>query len=106
MAEFFGRNRITPEEMYSYNRKDYRNMVDDPYLAQMDMRQPYNNCCGFAATGEEAIMPETTPAPEAASNINVNSMQTWQYAKTALAIIGAWVVLKYLLGKMSDKASA
>jgi hypothetical protein len=53
----------------------------------------FNNCC--MATGDEAA-PET-PSPTV--NKSVQNIQAGKYAKTALALVGAYVVIKFLYGK-------
>lgn len=80
-------------------KKQYRNMVDDPYLAALDRRNSYNDFCGcgaLAASGDEA---QTVEEPENTVTKEVQNLQFWQYAKMALALVGAYVVLKYLYGK-------
>lgn len=101
MAEFFGRNQT----------KEYNNMVDDPYLNfRSKPNRPakkrnypfnasgYSNCCGLNATGDEILPEENEPV----SN-SVMKMQAWQYAKTGLAIVGAYVIIKYLYDKFIKK---
>jgi hypothetical protein len=89
MAEFFGKN------------SEYRNMIDDPYLRMADQRKPFNNCCGFAATGDEILATEEVPQDDIEPvKSQVMNLQAWKYAKTGLAIIGAYVVIKYLYGKI------
>jgi hypothetical protein len=103
MAEFF-ENRGT--------NLGYRNMVDDPYLnaVRKGNRPPHqrnypfnacgmNNCCGLAATGDEVVAPvDTAAAP--VDKTKIQSIKTWHYAKTGLAIIGAYVIIKYAISKM------
>lgn len=75
-------------------------MVNDPYLAIADKRQPFKNCCGLNATGDNplsevvATQVETLKAP-------VMNMQAWRYAKTILAIVGAVVIVKFIYHKFS-----
>jgi hypothetical protein len=86
MADFFDKHN---------NNGLYFNTVrrDNPAPAQFNNGCGFSNCCGLAATGDE---PEPDPAPVKA---NVTNLQAWQYIKTGLAIIGVYVVLKFLYGK-------
>lgn len=82
-------------------KKQYRNMVDDPYLAALDRRNSYNDFCGCGALaasgGGEPV--QSTDEPETTVTKEVQNLQFWQYAKMALALVGAYVVVKYLYGK-------
>lgn len=72
---------------------NFRNMVDDPYLNRM-ANKPFKNCCGLAATGDGAADEQPLPVPK------VQNVQAWGFIKTALAVVGAWVVIKYAYGKL------
>lgn len=89
MAEIFGKNR----------EQGFRNMVDDPFLKVQGIRnKKSNNCCGFAASGDLGYMaeqPEPTDPEPVAIKAKVQNMKTWDLAKTALAIVGLYVVVKY-----------
>ena len=87
MAEIFGRNR----------EQDFRNMVDDPFLKVQTIKSKKLNCCGLAASGEEVTDPEPVEIKAKVQNI-----KAWDYAKTALAIIGLYVVVKYAYGKFKN----
>lgn len=99
MAEFFGKNS-------EYGSSPYHNAVRKGN--QPPKRRPsnplnyhgYSNCCGLAATGDED-MPITDLPTEALPPVlpKVHSMQAWQYAKMGLALIGAYVAIKFLYGK-------
>lgn len=101
MAEFFGRE----SKVAGYNNRNnaYRQNAFNPNF------KAKRNCCGLAATGDEdmpitdlpveALPPETSATPPPV-NSSVQSMQTWQYAKTGLALVGAWVVAKWLFSKL------
>lgn len=86
-------------EFWGLNDPEFRNMVNDPYLnAQGKVlnnaggRDPWKprsrNCCGLNATGAEPV------------NKAVTKLQAWNYAKTGLALVGAYVVVKYLMAKL------
>jgi hypothetical protein len=57
-------------------------------------KQPrFKHCCGMlAADGSDS---SATPA-----KISVANVTTWGYVKTALALVGAFVVIKYAWGKI------
>lgn len=55
--------------------------------------------CGLAATGDEPIAPAESQEIEPVK-AEVMNMQAWQYAKTALALIGIFVVVKFIYSKM------
>lgn len=102
MAEVFGRNRQVEEP----KEAEYRNFKKGNMPKPRPRPHPWNAsgldysyCCGLAATGEELqAAPTPAPAPEPV-NTTVQNMQAWKYAKTALAIVGAYVVIKFLYGK-------
>lgn len=58
----------------------------------------FNNFCpcGINATGEE---PAPEPIPEESANKKVINLRAWQYVRAGLAIVGAYVVIKYLITK-------
>jgi hypothetical protein len=88
MADIFEHSR---QKAQRDNQANYLNMVDDPYL-----NKRFNNCCGLAATGDSPVE-EVTPAPSVKAK--VMNMQAWGYAKTALALVGLYVVVKYAISK-------
>jgi hypothetical protein len=76
----------------------FRNMVDDPMLRKMALRNQGKRdfcACGFNATGEEELPPEE----EAPVKTNVMNLQAWKYAKSALALVGAYAVIMFLYKK-------
>jgi len=80
---------------------NFRNMVDDPYLRAAQAKKNFKNCCGLAATGDGAMDDaQLAEQREALPATKVRDMQAWNYAKTALAIVGAWVVLKWAYEKI------
>jgi len=103
MAEIFGNNR----------NEEFRNMVDDPFLNMVKRgnRPPkkrnypfnangYNDCCGFAASGDlDSDAVNSDPEPVVIKS-KVQNMRAWDYAKTALALIGLYVVVTYAWGKL------
>jgi len=89
MAEIFGKNR----------GQEFRNMVDDPFLRVQTIKSKKLNCCGLAATGEESEVIAPEPI---AIKAKVQNMKAWDYAKTALAIVGLYVVVKYAWGKFKN----
>ena len=69
----------------------------------------FNNCCGLAATGSEdpslaglstAIQADASNAANN-STIPVQNIQAWNYFKTGLALVGAYVVIKFLYVKFA-----
>lgn len=55
----------------------------------------YNMCCGLAASGDTE---EPAPAPVVTA-AKVHDMKTWQYAKTALMLVGLYAIGTYLYKK-------
>jgi hypothetical protein len=113
MAEMFGRNRVENwgiNHNENYRNDNYRNMIDDPFLNEFGrnvsrnpLQRDFSNCCGFAASGEE--ISTTPPAVTEPLNTKVMNMQAVRYIKTALAIIGAYAVIKFMIGKFGKKAT-
>lgn len=67
-------------------------------FSSYDTRLQRNFCgCGFAANGDEQPAPVETVKSEAMN------MQAWQYAKTGLAIVGAFVVIRFIYNKFVKK---
>jgi len=100
MAEFFGRESEYDKD-YSYAIKKGNRPPAGKRKYPFNASGDYENCC-MAATGDELLPEEGLPAEQAAPetvNSSVQSMQTWQYVKTALALVGAWVVVKFLFSK-------
>lgn len=92
MAEIFGRN----------SEQNFRNMVDDPFLKKFATNGRVNshkNCCGLAATGD---VEEEAPAPVEIKS-KVQSIKAWHYAKTALALVGLYVIVKFAYDKYAKK---
>ena len=86
-------------------------MVCDPVLNdyQKDYKPStsYNNfasCCAgmvaLAATGDDAGG-EKTELPSMSQK--VANLQAWNYTKTLLAIVGLYVVIKFIWGKIGKK---
>lgn len=75
----------------------------NPFITD-DSRLQRNFCaCGLAATGDEPIPPaEQEPELEPVKN-QVASLQVWQYAKTGLALIGLYVIGKFIYTKIIKK---
>lgn len=75
-------------------------MVDDPLLRAYGRNiSSHNFCaCGLAATGDSAV-DETDPGDNAALTAKVQNIKAWHYAKTALALVGLYVIGKYLWTK-------
>lgn len=114
MSEFFGQNRVEYQEQET-NRRQYHNMVNDPILDNYGrtshVNRNFNNCCGFNAVGDNDVLynpdlgkpvVDATPEP---INTKVQNLQAINYAKTALALIGAYAVIKFIIGKFSKKAA-
>jgi hypothetical protein len=89
--------------------QSFKNFVDDPYLnigGKAPRREPkypfnacgcdYSNCCGLAATGEETEE-AVLKVPDVVKAKNITA---WHYAKTALAVIGAFVLISYVWNKV------
>lgn len=97
MAEIFGRDRIL--------ENDFQNVIKGnapkkkKHFPLNACGEEYSNCC--MATGIGDGIGDGIPLPIAGVTVNssVQNMQTWQYAKTALALIGAYVAIKFLYGK-------
>lgn len=96
MAEFFGRNSESP---------DYRNAIKGNNMPPKPKNHyplnnacgGFSNCCGLAATGDETNAVESpSPAP---IDPKVQNLQRWGYVKTGLALVGAYVAIKFLYGK-------
>jgi hypothetical protein len=62
--------------------EEYRNYIDKKIIT----KRPHN-ACGLNATGDSV-------------SATVNNVTAWGYLKTALALVGAFVVAKYVYGKM------
>lgn len=77
--------------------KDFRNFID--YPIQRTFKPLSHNCCGFAANGDPAA---TDPAPAADNTVKtaVRNLSLWNYGKTALALIGLYVAVKFVWGKL------
>jgi hypothetical protein len=77
-------------------------MVDDRYLLNFAMNSRKRNFCGcgFAANGEEGAQGEE---PAVDINQRVINLQAWRYARTALLLIGAYVVIKFAYEKLRKK---
>jgi len=94
----------------SLNDRKYRNMVCDPILTDYQKRyRPYTrykdfaSCCAglaFAATGDEAGEKKTELPSMSQKVVN---LQAWNYAKTLLAIVGLYVVIKFIWEKLKTK---
>jgi hypothetical protein len=88
MGDFLGRNN---GQGVGYNNRNnqHRNNPFNP---------GFKNCCGLAATGDEALPPVESSSP-APIDPKVSNLQRWGYVKTGLALVGAYVVIKFLYGK-------
>jgi hypothetical protein len=109
MAEFFGKDRQQAPNLTEDIYRNWNNAINKgnmpkprsrphPWNASgMDFNYcgGYSNCCGLAATGDEA----SNAAPSPVDSTPVRNLQAWQYAKTALAIVGTYVIVKFLYGK-------
>lgn len=82
--------------------QDFRNyMAGDPYLqhhAGIQQAKKQNNfcACGLNASGGTDV---EIPEPAQDVNTKVQKIMFWNYAKTALAVIGIYVVGKFLYNK-------
>ena len=96
VMEFFDKSRIG---------SDYHNMVDDPELNSWVLGRYNNFCaCGLAATGDE-IVDEIVPGEAEDKELEpvkqkVISLQAWRYVRTAFAMIGVYVVIKFIISKV------
>lgn len=98
------------------SRKDqnFRNYIDYPYnnAIKKGNRPPrqkprypfnasgYNMCCGLAATGDEAEAAPVAEAPKVVdSTAKLQKVQALGYAKTALALVGLYVIASFLYKK-------
>lgn len=66
--------------------KEFRNYIDYPVGKKVIAKKPHN-ACGLNATGESV-------------NATVTNVTALGYLKTGLALVGAFVVIKYIYGKM------
>ena len=82
--DYLGRNTDKIESQY-------RGYVDDPYLMNGPAPVNHNACC-LSATGEDDKPDTDLPA-------TVKNIQTRQMIKSALALVGAFVVGSYLYKK-------
>lgn len=92
------------------NKKGFRNFIGaDPYMNsikkqngsasaahQFKTRNAFKNCCSMAATGDESD--ESDPTPVEVKN-KVHDIKSIELAKSALAIVGLYVVVTYLYKK-------
>jgi len=93
------------------NKSGFRNFIGaDPYINSLQRGNQfsracglsaYNSCCGgLAANGDNGETPvETVPEPVEVKN-KVQNIITLQHAKTALAIIGLYVVVMFAYKKI------
>ena len=79
----------------------YHNFVGDPFMEYMHNRPKRVNACGYAATGDDATVDESAK-PDAKPNSVVN-LQPWRYARTALMLIGLYIVGKFIYEKLKKK---
>jgi hypothetical protein len=90
--------------MKTLNDHKFRNIVGDTYLDAMDKRPPLQRdfcACGLAATGEDEIIDAEEVADDTKSvKTKAMNLQAWKYFKTGLALVGAYVVIKFLYGKL------
>lgn len=90
--------------MKTVRDQDFRNIVGDTYLAAFDKNKVSNprfhQCCGFAATGDEAQVIDETAKSEEPVKVKVQNVKALGYAKTILALIGLYVVIKFIYGKI------
>jgi uncharacterized membrane protein len=68
--------------------KDFRNFIGYPIITPKKVKT--HNCCGFAASGDAPVTPVSA---------TVTNISAWSYAKTALALVGAFIIGKYLYTK-------
>ncbi len=61
------------------------------------------NFCGYGADGEPVDTNTAAPAPSAPISTPITASTGWQYAKTALAVIGIYVVAKFVYVKWIKK---
>jgi hypothetical protein len=95
MGEFFGRDS---ENQSYHNAIKKGNMPKPKKHFPLNNACGFSNCCGLAATGDEALPPVESPSP-APVDSKVKNLQRWGYVKTGLALVGAYVVIKFLYGK-------
>lgn len=112
MGEFFGRNSENPDYINAIKKG---NMPPKPkgHYPLNNACGGFSNCCGLAATGDEALaeeqrlygtnlgpddLPLQSPAP-APVDPKVQNLQRWGYVKTGFALVGAYVAIKFLYGK-------
>lgn len=70
-------------------------MYNDPFLRQPASQNFNNFCpCGINATGDEVV-------PEESVNKKVINLQAWQYARMGLVLVGTFVIVKWIMGKIS-----
>lgn len=94
MGEFFGRNSENPDYINAIKRG---NKPKSKPGYPLNACGNFSNCCGLAATGDETDpAASSSPAP---IDPKVKNLQRWGYVKTGLALIGAYVVIKFLYGK-------
>ncbi len=79
----------------------------NPFITN-DSRLQRNFCaCGFAATGDnEPPIPQGSQEPEQQLEpvkSQVMNLQSWHYVKSILAIIGIYVVGKFIYTKIIKK---
>jgi hypothetical protein len=73
--------------------KKFRNFIPYP-LPNYGLKK--HNACGLAATGDaDSAAPADTTVKAA-----VKDLTAWSYAKTALALLGLYVAVKYVWGRV------
>jgi hypothetical protein len=71
---------------------NFRNFIEYPIT--VDSRRKSHSACGFmAATGDPS-------APDPSVKAAVTNLTMWNYAKTGLALLGAFVAIKFIYGKI------
>jgi hypothetical protein len=77
--------------------ENYRNFINYPVSKPIMPPKAGKklNCCGFVAATGDATDPNT-PAPVP---VTVTNVTTWNYIKTGFALVGIFVIGKYLYTK-------
>ena len=78
--------------------KDFRNFIGYPIKPTLPSKK--RNCCGFVAATGDVTDPSANAVPVPVTVANVTTMN---YIKTGFALVGIFVVGKYLYTKFIKK---
>lgn len=90
--------------MKSVRDQEFRNIIGDQYLAAYDKNKisnpRFHQCCGFAATGDEVEVIDETAKTDEPVKVKVQNVKAIGYVKTVLALVGLYVIIKFIYGKI------